>query len=140
MRSAQPKAQLMTTGLLDAFKRPQQSSLRRKRLGVQNRFVGVLDVRRGKRPAVVKGHVSAQIEKVGAVIEHAPMVGQFRLQSRSFVVTQQRIVNQITDAYGIGVGRIARIELQRVALDAGDKISRRALIGRRAASATNDQQ
>ena len=41
------------------------------------------------------------------------------------VGAQQRIVNQSADADGIGVGGEARIEIERLALDAGDEITGR---------------
>jgi hypothetical protein len=46
------------------------------------------------------------------------------------IAAQQRTVNQIADTHGIGIGGMARIELERLAFDAGDEITRRS-VGRR---------
>ena len=42
----------------------------------------------------------------------------------------KRVVNQIADAHGIGIGGVTRIELQRIAFDADDQIARRMIRGR----------
>ena len=73
----------------------------------------------------MKFRIAAQIKNVSGCVNHAPTLRELRLQTRSVVGAQERVVNQITDADGIGIGRIARVELQRIAFDARDEITRR---------------
>jgi hypothetical protein len=53
------------------------------------------------------------------------MLGEFLSKMPVLVGAQQRIVDQTTDARGIGIGGEARIEVEWLALDAGDEIARR---------------
>jgi hypothetical protein len=81
----------------------------------------------------VKLDIPPQIENVSLRIDHLPMLGQLRSELPALVGAQQGIVNQTADARGIGVCGKARVEIERLALNADVEISAiiRPLIGGR---------
>ena len=100
----------------------QQRPLGRAVGGIDDRFVGEFYIRRGQRPAVVKLDVFAEIELKSALAEPLPALGQFGLQLHLLVGAQQRIINQMADAHGVGVGGITRIELRRIGFDTENEV------------------
>ena len=53
-------------------------------------------------------------------VDHAPALSELGLQARVLIGAQERIVNQVADAHGVGVGGVAGIELKRITFDADD--------------------
>ena len=82
---------------------------------------GPLDVARGQRLSVVKANAVMQMKNVGLRIGNFPAVGQPGLQVKVIVAADQRIEEQIVDAFRLRVHADARIEIGGTALDDHDQ-------------------
>ena len=90
-------------------------------LAAEQGIEGPLHVARGQRLSVVKANAVMQVKDVGLRIGNLPAVGQPGLQVEMVVATNQRVEEQLVDAFRLGVHANPRIEVGGAALDDHDQ-------------------